>query len=119
MTTPLKDVTDGLTVISSPKVQGRLYSQAMAFTGDTLPNTIRRMTGAIADRFMIPERGYLKEGYYADLTVLNEDEIKAATPDQEKSFGIEKVMINGRMVLSDGQLDREALKTTGRALPVL
>ena len=97
----------------------KFLRDALLGTGDTLPNTIRRMTGAIADRFMIPERGYLKEGYYADLTVFNEDEIKAATPDQEKSFGIEKVMINGQMVLSDGQLDREALKTTGRALPVL
>ena len=36
--------------------------------GDSMPATIRRMTGAIADRFMLPRRGYLKEGYYADLT---------------------------------------------------
>ncbi len=39
-------------------------------TGDTLPAAIRRMTGAVADRFMIPERGYLREGYFADLTVI-------------------------------------------------
>ncbi|MBR2823700.1 MAG: amidohydrolase family protein [Clostridia bacterium] len=87
-------------------------------TGDTMPNTVRRMTGAIADRFMIPERGYLKEGYFADLTVFNENELRAATPDQEKPFGIEKVFINGQLVLDGGRLDQEALKTTGRALPV-
>lgn len=87
-------------------------------TGDTMPNTIRRMTGAIADRFMIPDRGYLKEGYYADLTVFNEETIREATPDQEKSFGIEKVFINGQLVLDGDELNREALKRTGRALPV-
>ena len=88
-------------------------------TGDTLPNTIRRMTGAIADRFMIRDRGYLKEGYYADLTVFDEDALKNGVPDQERSFGIEKVFINGALVLDGGRLDEEALKTSGRAIPVL
>ena len=87
-------------------------------TGDTLPNTVRRMTGAIADRFMLQERGYLKEGYYADLTVFDEEKIRRAIPDQEKSFGIEKLFINGKLVLDDGKLDEEALKTTGRAIRV-
>ena len=87
-------------------------------TGDTMPNTVRRMTGAIADRYMLKDRGYLKEDYYADLTVFNEEEIKNAVPDQEKPFGIEKVFINGQLVLSHGQLAEDTLKTSGRALPV-
>ena len=87
-------------------------------TGDTMPNTVRRMTGAIADRFMIPERGYLKEGYYADLTVFDERALMDATPDRECSFGIEKVFINGRLVLDGDRLDEAALKTSGRAIPV-
>lgn len=87
-------------------------------TGDTMPNTIRRMTGAIADRYMLPERGYLKEGYYADLTVFDEEALKNGVPDQEKSFGIEKVFINGKLIYSDDRLDEEALKKTGRAIPV-
>ena len=87
-------------------------------TGDTMPNTIRRMTGAIADRFMLPERGYLKEGYYADLTVFDEEKLRQAIPDQEKSFGIEKLFINGKLVMDDDKLDEEALKTTGRAIRV-
>ena len=87
-------------------------------TGDTLPKTIRRMTGAVADRFMLPERGYLKEGYFADLTVFNEEEIRRAIPDQEKSFGIEKLFINGTLVLDGGTLDERALETTGRAIRV-
>ena len=87
-------------------------------TGDTLPNTVRRMTGAIADRFMLPERGYLREGCFADLTVFDEEKIRRAIPDQEKSFGIEKLFINGKLVMDGGELDEEALKTTGRAIRV-
>ena len=84
-----------------------------------MPNTIRRMTGGIADRFMIRNRGYLREGCYADLTVFDEKVLKKGRPDQGKSFGIEKVFINGCPVYSDGHLDEEALKKTGRAIPVL
>ena len=85
-------------------------------TGDTMPRTIRKMTGAVADRFSIKERGYVKSGYYADFTVFDEDALRFATPDCGKSFGIEKVYINGRCVLEGGILDKDVLKTTGRAM---
>lgn len=87
-------------------------------TGDTIPNTIRRMTGATADRFMLKDRGYVKPGYFADFTVFDENETKNATPDQAKSFGIKKVFINGELVLDNDELNASALKTTGRALTV-
>lgn len=87
-------------------------------TGDTMPNTIRRMTGATADRFMLKDRGYVKPGYFADFTVFDENETKNATPDQAKSFGIKKVFINGELVLDNDELNASALKTTGRALTV-
>lgn len=87
-------------------------------TGDTFPNTINRMTGATADRFMIKNRGYIKEGYYADLTVFDENKIKNAVPDQTRSFGIEKVFINGNLVLDDGNINSELLKTSGKAIPI-
>jgi len=86
--------------------------------GDTMPNTVRRMTGALADRFMLPERGYLREGFYADLTVFDEEAIRAAVPDREEAFGIEKVFINGRLVLDGGRLEEETLKTSGKAIRV-
>ena len=87
-------------------------------TGDTLPATIRRMTGATADRFMLRDRGYVKEGCFADLTVFNEDEIRAAQPDREQPFGIRMAVVNGVPVLENGKLNEQALKTTGRALRV-
>ena len=96
----------------------KFLQDALTGAGDTLPNTVRKMTGAVADRFMLPERGYLKEGYYADLTVFDEDALKNGTPDQEKAFGIEKVFVNGKLVYNEGELDQAALKTTGRAIAV-
>ena len=76
------------------------------------------MTGATADRFMLRDRGYLKQGYYADLTVFDEEALKNGVPDREESFGIRMAFINGRQVLDNGRLDEEALKTSGRAIPV-
>ena len=85
-------------------------------TGDTMPNTIRKMTGAVADRFSIKERGLIKPGYFADLTVFDENKLREGEPDQEKSFGIEKVYINGIKVLDGNDLDSEAIKHSGRAM---
>lgn len=84
--------------------------------GDSMPNTIRKMTGAVADRFSIKERGYIKPGYYADLTVFNETELREGEPYQERSFGINRVYINGIQVLNDDVLDAEAIKHSGRAM---
>ena len=85
-------------------------------TGDSMPNTIRKMTGAVAERFSIKERGYIKPGYYADITVFDEQKLREGQPDQEKSFGIEKVYINGINVLDGDTLDSEAIKHSGRAM---
>ncbi|MDD4311489.1 MAG: hypothetical protein PHW41_03310, partial [Eubacteriales bacterium] len=87
-------------------------------TGDTMPRTIRKMTGAVADRFSIAERGYVKPGYFADLTVFDEDVLKNTMPDQSKAFGIERVYVNGRLVLRGETLNEAAFATAGRALRV-
>jgi N-acyl-D-amino-acid deacylase len=81
-----------------------------------MPRTIRKMTGGVADRFSIPDRGYIRPGCFADLTVFDETEMASAVPDQEKPFGIRRVFINGKEVLKEGVLDKEALKTSGHAL---
>ena len=85
-------------------------------TGDTMPNTIRKMTGAVADRFSIKGRGYIKPGFYADLTVFNEKALRDGQPDQGRPFGIEKVYINGIKVLDGGMLNAGAIKHSGRAM---
>ena len=64
---------------------------------------VRKMTGATADRFGIPERGYLKPGYKADLTVIDPNKLSVdeSRPDAVPG-GIVHVYVNGRAVLEDG-----------------
>ena len=96
----------------------KFLRDALRGTGDTLPATIHRMTGATAERFQLHERGLLRPGYYADLTVFDEDALRSATPDQQRSFGICGLFINGAQVLDGDRLDEEKLRTSGRAVRV-
>lgn len=69
-----------------------------------LENTIHKMTGKTAERFQIKNRGFIKEGYCADVTIFNYDEIKInhALPD-ETPKGIKYVIVNGKLVLKDNE----------------
>ena len=96
----------------------KFLQDALLGKGDTMEHTIHRMTGATAERFSLPERGYIRPGCFADLTVFCEEELKKATPDQTESFGIRKVWINGKAVLDGAQLDREQIKTSGKSIYV-
>ena len=84
--------------------------------GDTLQRTIRKMTGATADRFSIKNRGYVKPGYFADITIFDENKLKVGATAAGESFGIETVFINGRKVLENENLDDIAFQTAGQAL---
>ena len=94
----------------------KFLQDALLGTGDAMEKTIHRMTGATAERFNLRERGYIRSGYYADLTVFCEDELKKAIPNQKKSFGIRRVWINGKAVLNGEILDQELTKTSGKAI---
>ncbi len=87
-------------------------------SGDTMPNTVRKMSGATADRFGLKDRGYLRQGMFADVTVFDETELLRAKPDQSNSFGISRVFINGKAVLADEKLDNEAFRSAGKAMKV-
>lgn len=94
----------------------KFLKQALSGQGDTLPHTIRKMTGATADRFSLKDRGYLRNNAFADLTVFDEQEVKDGIPDIGKPFGIKHVFINGRHVLKDGLLDENAARGCGHAM---
>ena len=96
----------------------RFLKQALQGKGDTMPNTIMKMTGATARRFGLKDRGVLKPGAFADITVFDENEILTAEPYQEKAFGIKHVLINGIPVLENGKLNTAALSTSGQAMRV-
>ena len=65
---------------------------------------VRKMSGATADRYRIPERGYLKPGYLADLTVLDLDALSVdeRKPDRRPG-GVVHVYVNGHAVLENGE----------------
>ena len=96
----------------------KFLRDALLGIGDSMENTIHRMTGATAERFSLKDRGYIRPGCYADLTAFCEEELKTETPDQQKSFGIRKVWINGKAVLDGAHLDSQIAKTSGRAIAV-
>ena len=64
---------------------------------------VRKMTGATADRFGIPRRGYLRPGYCADITVLDPNglSVDEKRPDA-KPGGVVHVYVNGRAVMENG-----------------
>jgi len=69
---------------------------------------IHKMTGKPAQRFGLRKRGCLKEGYYADIAVVNPETIQdTATLRYPYRYaeGIENLIINGKMVIRDGQYD--------------
>jgi N-acyl-D-amino-acid deacylase len=86
--------------------------------GDTMPRSIRKMTGGTADRFGLEKRGYLKPGYFADITVFDEEKLRGGVPDQNQAFGIEKVFINGKLVLDGDCFEKDMLRTTGASVRV-
>lgn len=97
-------------------VAPKFLKHSLCGEGDTMPRTVRKMTAAVAERFGIAQRGYVRSGYFADLTVFDEKELADGIPDQGKAFGIRQVWINGTRVLCEDALDRKAIRTSGRAL---
>lgn len=105
--------------IQNPAIYGcfpKFLKFSLCGTGDTMPNTIRKMTGAVAERFSIQKRGQIKPGYFADLTIFDETKLREGSQDQDKPCGIEKVYINGMKVLDGDVLDTVAIRHSGRAM---
>ena len=72
--------------------------------GIPFEKVVHKMTGATADRFRIKGHGYLREGYKANITVIDPDLLKVdegkadATPG-----GIMYVYVNGKPVINNGE----------------
>ena len=65
---------------------------------------VRKMTGATADRFGIRERGYLRAGYKADLTLIDEKRLSVneSVPDARPG-GVIHVFVNGKAAIKNGE----------------
>ena len=73
----------------------------------TLEYAVRKMTSLAAQRVGLTDRGLVRPGMYADITVFNPatviDRATFERPHQT-SVGIEYVLVNGEVVLRKGQL---------------
>jgi len=82
----------------------------------TLENAIRKMTSFPAQKLKLKDRGLVRKGMWADITVFNPEKIvdKAtyAKPHQY-AVGIKYVMVNGKVVIANG---KHTKKLPGKAL---
>lgn len=72
----------------------------------TLPHAIRSMTGLAADFLGWTDRGYLREGYAADIVVLDLDAVRdLATYENPHQYsqGTVHVLVNGTFAIRDGE----------------
>lgn len=68
---------------------------------------IRSYSGLAADFFRLPDRGYLREGYIADVAIIDPDRYRdKATFEQPRLYseGVEHVLVNGEFAVRDGEL---------------
>jgi N-acyl-D-aspartate/D-glutamate deacylase len=72
----------------------------------TLPNAIRSMTSLPATVFGFEDRGFIREGMWADIVVFDLDRVQDRATFQEPhqfSVGMVYVLVNGRLAIRDGR----------------
>jgi N-acyl-D-amino-acid deacylase len=71
----------------------------------TLEQAIYKMSGFPATRFQVPNRGFLREGYVADIVVFDPETVadRATWDDPLASpFGVDAVLVDGQVVVDRG-----------------
>lgn len=104
-----------------PRVLGR-YARDLKVI--TLPEAVKKMTSMNADKIGITDRGRLKEGFAADVTIFDQDHvIDRATFEQPHQFpaGIKYVIVNGVVTVDNerhtGALAGQVIYGPGRRRP--
>ncbi len=74
----------------------------------SIEEAIYKMTGLPAKKLQLKDRGILKEGCFADITIFDQDTIaERATFAQPHNYseGIKYVIVNGKMTINNGKHD--------------
>jgi N-acyl-D-amino-acid deacylase len=101
---------------STARILGPFVRERKLFS---LEEAIRKMTGFPAARFGLKDRGVVREGAFADLTVFDEQKIgdpaTFASP-REPAVGVRHVLVNGTPIVRDGAAIESFPKPPGRWL---
>lgn len=68
---------------------------------------VYRSSGLVADSFYLCDRGYLREGYSADIVIINLENYRPVADFQhptELSTGVTEMLVNGELVIAGGEL---------------
>lgn len=85
----------------------------------TLEEAVRKMTGFPAERFGLKDRGIVREGAFADLTVFDAEHIAdPATFEspRQPAVGVRHVLVNGMPIVHDGAAIEKFAQPPGRWL---
>jgi N-acyl-D-amino-acid deacylase len=97
-----EDRTHPRTYGTFPRVLGRYARERNVIS---LPEAVRRMTSLPAQRLKLADRGRLAAGLKADITVFNPASVRDLATFEHPhrySAGIEHVIVNGRLSLTNG-----------------
>jgi N-acyl-D-amino-acid deacylase len=85
-----------------PRVLGHYARELGLFSLET---AVHKMTGLTAKTFGLADRGLLKPGYAADITIFDPQVDETATFEKpiQAAKGIETVLVNGKIVWRDGK----------------
>ena len=92
---------------SFPRILGKYVREERLLT---LEEAIRKMTSRAATRVGLADRGILREGMMADITVFDPATIRDVATFEDPnhySAGVKWVLVNGRPVVADGKITAE------------
>ncbi len=107
----MTDATIALEGVQNPGAFGnfpRFLQYARDYNLLSLEEVIHKMTGASAERFDVKDRGVLKNGLAADITVFDWQRVKDNNTDHKtdnRPDGIEMVFINGKQIVNGRNID--------------
>ncbi len=87
-----------------PRIIRRYVAEKQMFG---MEEAVRKMSGMPARKLLLKEKGFIKEGYDADIVILNPREVKdKATFENPRQYpeGIEYVIVNGVVSIENGEL---------------
>jgi N-acyl-D-amino-acid deacylase len=97
--------------VQNPAISGnfpRFFQLAREKKLISLEEAVYKMSGATAERYKIKDRGFLREGLAADITVFDWENIRdnnTLTETSKTPTGIQAVFINGKQVVKKGKVD--------------